>query len=345
VLRMFELPSEPTKPEDLVITSITRSQNAGSGRTGAIVITDGTGSFYQSRTLFQMLHDFGRYASIVALSESNAEAKKSLMTRAGRYSGLLDVLTFQDEPTPAFDGADSWLAISPDETTLNAQIDAASAAGVSRIFLLLSAALDDAESIESRLASTGMEYTVMRTGPLVDSPGGSGLKLGALDMPVCEDVPREDVFRFVTEALTLPEASKRAFSLCPSEGVASTLKQMRLCGYERREEVQLLLAGVIREQDADASEMSDEEKEAEAELVLRSEAEVAAEREEELKMLLEKARQRGVETQARLEFEEAEKAAKRKEMEKYYKAPPDTDGGADDTPVEIPDTPPAPPSE
>jgi len=32
VLRMFELPSEPTKPEDLVITSITRSQNAGSGR-------------------------------------------------------------------------------------------------------------------------------------------------------------------------------------------------------------------------------------------------------------------------------------------------------------------------
>ena len=32
VLRMFELPGKPTEPDDLVITSITRSRDSGSGR-------------------------------------------------------------------------------------------------------------------------------------------------------------------------------------------------------------------------------------------------------------------------------------------------------------------------
>jgi len=338
---MFE--SKPTDEDPLSITSVTRSREALTKRAGSVVVTDGSGSFYASRQMFQMLHDFGRYESIVASSASTADAKKMLISRTGRYSGLLDVLTFHEdaEPTAAFAGADSWLAISPDETSLAAQVDAAVAAGVRRIFLLLSAAAENGAALEEKLAASDVKYTVMRTGPLVAGPGGEGLKLGELDMPVCEDVPRDDVFRFAVEALTLSEADGRVFSLCPAPGVTSTLKEMRLCGYDRREEIQLLLQGTVREPEAAAEPSAAESAEA-AEMVMRSEAEVAAERAEELEKLLARARQRGVETQERMVFEEAEKAARRKEQEKYYSKPDGDDDGPTDTPDEISDAPPAP---
>ena len=167
-------------------------------------------------------------------------------------------------------------------------------------------------------------------------------------MMTCWQVPKEDVFRFVTEALTLPEATGRTFSLCPSANTAGKLKEMRLCGYERRDEVKALLGGMVMDEEAEAAAaapVTAEEAEEREALVLRSEAEVAAEREAELQMLLQRARQRGVEVQQKLKYEEEEKAAKRKEAEQYYKAPktPGEEGGPLDGPVDIPDTPPKAP--
>ena len=106
---------------------------------------------------------------------------------------------------------------------------------------------------------------------------------------------------------------------------------MRLCGYERRDEVQVLLKGGLPDSEVIASEEAAAEEE-KTELVLRSEAEIAEERAEELKALLARAKQRGIETQQKLAYEEAERLAFRKEQEKYYKAP-----SSDDTP----DSPPA----
>ena len=390
---MNAMPEESAAADDVLITTVTRSREVRLGREGSVVVTDGSGSFYGSRTIFNMLYDFGNFASITAYSEDTANAKKMLISRQTRYSGLIDVLEFvEGAPAGGAFSSDVWLAIDPDEAALPMQLTAAAAAGVKRVFLLLSDALADAAALDTQLAASGLEYTVMRTGPLVAGPGGSGLKLAELDMPVCDEVPREgkrtrttpstlnararfflhpffshfhppfqlytDVFRFVTEAITLPEANKRSFSLCPSPGVESTLKQMRLAGYERREEVQLLLQGVVKEQDAAPAE-DEEMTEEQQELVLRSEAEVAAEREDELKMLLARAKQRGIETQERLAFEEKEKAAKREEMAKYYSTPGDdsetpgprgegssdaapVEGGEEeDKPEEKPDAPPA----
>jgi len=330
------------------LVPVTRSREVGSDRTGSIVVTDGSGSFYQSRSVFNMLNDFGRYKSIVACSDSVVDAKKMLISRQGRYSGLLDVLSFHEgAPATAFANIETWLAINPDEAALKEQIDAAAAAGVRRIFLLVSDALTDAVAIDAQLKASSMAYTVMRTGPLIASQAeGTALKISDLEMPVCEDVPRDDVFRFVTEALSLEEAHARGFSLCPTEneGVVSTLKQMRMVGYDRRDEIQFLLSGKVAET-FDAAEVSEEEAKVQEELVLRSEAELAAEREEELKMLLGRARQRGIDTQERLAFEEKEKLAHRKEQEKYYKAPLPEDGKptasgdegpADDTPEKPP---------
>lgn len=322
--------------------SITRSQESKmreAKTAGRIMVTDGSGSFYSSRTMIQTLHDFGSFTEISAFGVSIAESKKMLLTRQSRYSGLNDVLTFEEgEVTTAFSGAAAWLAINANEAELPAQIAAATAAGISRIFLLLSSSLDDMPSVEALLAASGAEYTLMRTGTLVEDTSAGGLKLDDIEMPVCEDVSKEDVFRFVTEALTLPEASARSFSLCPSTATVDSLKQVRYAGYERREEVQMLLSGLIKEQGA--TEPTAEEAAEKEEAVMRSSAEVEAEREGELKMLLERARKRGEETQARLQFEAIEKEKQRQEMATYYQSPSAADEGEGGGDASSPDSPP-----
>ena len=345
-VRLFD---EPAKPADFSLaSSVTRSREVGLGRTGSIVVTDASGSFQQSRGVFNTLYDFGGYASITASSTSTAEAKKMLISRKTRYSGLIDVLSFEEAATPSFEGADSWLALNVDQATIGAQIDAAAAAGVKRAFFLCSTLITSWEPLEEKLKAAGMTFTMMRIGELAEAAeAGAGLKLGALDLPVCEAVAKDDVFRFVTEALSLDEASDKAFSLCPSEGTAPALKQMRLCGYERRDEVKAILSGVVPDDDATAAaaDLSPAEQEEQAELVMRSEAEVAAEREEELKALLERARKRGEELAEKRRFEEEEKLVWRKEQERYYSTQDRKDknggdaGDDDDTPT-IPDAPP-----
>jgi hypothetical protein len=319
---------------------VTRSREAGTERSGALVVTEGTGELYQSRAIFDVLHDVGRYASISVLSASAASARKSLLSRTARYSGLVDVLKFfegaqEDALVAAMSGADAWLALNADEASFPIQLAAAKRAGVARVFALFTSggptsALGDAGALEAALAESGLVYTVMRTGTLVDAGVGGGLILDAVDVPVCDDVPREDVFRFVSEALSLEAAEGRLFSLCPSSRTGDALREMRRAGYERREEVEALLKGLVVEApdpEAAPAEATPEEAAAAAE----SAAEAEAKREAEVKELLERARQRGVATQARLKFEAEEAEAHRKEQEKYYSAPQD--------PV-VPDAPP-----
>jgi len=323
---MFEEGS--AKPEFELRPAITKSGSVTPREGPSVIVTEGNDKFYENRNMIQMLHDFGAHSAISVYGESADAAKKALLSRQARYSGLLDVLdTREGALAEAMSSADFWLAMSADESAIPEQIAAAKQAGIKRAFIVIcadgpSAALSDSEAVEKMLAESGLRYTLMRTGSLVEAAdSGGGLRIGEVDIPVCEDVSKEDVFRFVTEALTLPESEGRLFSLCPSED-SSQLRQMRLAGYGRREEVQALLKGYISDQTAEA------EVAPEPELVMRSEAEVEAERAEELRGLLERARARGEATQKKLKFEEEERAKEREEQQRYYSKPPSDDGAA-----------------
>lgn len=87
-------------------------------------------------------------------------------------------------------------------------------------------------------------------GKLSANGSGGGLKLDDINLALFEEVNKDDVFRFITEALTLPSANARCFSLCPSAD-DSQLKQMRLAGCSRREEVDALLKGLVKETSAE----------------------------------------------------------------------------------------------
>jgi len=327
---------------------------------GSVVVTDGSDSFYNSRAIFQLLHDFGKFKSITASSSSVSDAKKMLLSRQARYSGLVDVLSFTEaDISEAFAKSDTWLAINADEAKLESQLAQAKAAGVKRVFITLSAdgptpSLSNPEAMRSTLEASGLEFTVLRTGKVVPTSGGGGLKIAEIDAESCEDVPREDVYRFITECLTLPEANGRLFSLLPSAD-DSQFREMRQAGCDRREEAQALLAGVIVEKvpeeapTAKQIEISEEE-------ARKSKIESDAEAEEEVKMLLEKARARGIENEKKRKEEEAALAAKRAERAQYYIAPKEGEeeeegkkvegekkDDDDDAPPPPPPSPPSPP--
>merc|ERR1740130_2177570 len=142
---------------------------------------------------------------------------KLLTTRSARYSGLSGVLQYSEGEMCADGAGDGMDAVSSADAWL--AINAAEAAGVTRVFLLITDDGTTSPALEEQLKQAGMVYTVMRTGALVDDgASGGGLAVGAVEQPVCGEVSKEDVFRFVTEALTMPEASGKVFSLSPSEG-------------------------------------------------------------------------------------------------------------------------------
>ena len=325
------------------------------------LITDGTDSFFGSRTIFQFMHDFGDYSSLIAFSSSIVDAKKLCISRQARYSGLIDVLQFAEggsaELAKAFQGVNTWVAVNADEKELPAQLAAASAAGVQRIFVHLSAA-DSAPGDVAALktaAESGARCTIMRTGALTKSGTGGGLLLGDIEQPACDEVPIDDAFRFIVEALAIPEAAVRdaralahdthflshlaepravsvrvrvrlqgrIFSLCPSVDDYQ-LKQMRMAGCTRREETEALLKGIIVEKSPEARA---EEAAAPAAAAAAAEddglsdEEKAAKAEEEVKMLLARAREKGVENQKRRAEEEAAKAKAREERLAMFKMP------------------------
>lgn len=285
-------------------------------RTGKVVVTAPEKELYVSRDIFQQLHDFGgNYGTIVQHGPSVAAAKKLLLSRNARYSGLLDVLQFSEGPlAEAMAGADSWLAVNVDVASLPEQLAAAKAAGVKRAFFLsyapkgASAAPEGPD--EAALASAGLEYSVMRTGPLVDARGAAvGLKLDEAGAAAGAAVGRDDVFRFAVEALTLPSAANRAWSLLPGDTNAA-LKEMRQSGCSRRDEVEALLSGKVVEAQKPV-ELTDAELAAKDKADAITDAEQKEAQEEEYKRLFAEARKLGEETAARKKYEDEEDTLRR----------------------------------
>jgi len=287
-----------------------------------VLVMDGTGSFYNSRTMFEKLHEHSRVTLMPFGSDVN-DAKKMLLSRQTRYNGLYDSLDFRAGGAPelaaALADAEALLILNADAATVGDQVRAAVGAGVKRVVvhvLATDAPAVDTAALESELAKGGVAYTIMRTGVLNPKSQGSGLQVSALDLPTCGEISREDAFRFLTEALTLEEASNRAFSLCTSERTEASLKGMRIAGRTRREEVAALLRGEVEERDPD------ETRDQATVMTTARPQQTDEERREELASIFAKAKKDAEINKKRMEYEEEEKKMKRAEMEKLYGARP-----------------------
>jgi hypothetical protein len=198
-------------------------RTASATMAGNVVVTDGTGSFYGSRSMFQTLFDYGEYDKITAFSSSTADAKKMCISRQARYSGLIDVLEFAEGGDAELQGvlgdAAAWVVVNGDAATLPAQLSAAQSAGVSRVFVHLCAESSDALPDTAALATAAgsLDYSFLVTGKLGKVGAGGGLQMGEASEAACTEVSIDDTFRVIVESLTIPEASKRALSLRASK--------------------------------------------------------------------------------------------------------------------------------
>ena len=183
---------------------------------------------------------------------------------------------------------------------------AAKIAGVKRVLLLFTAdgpeaTPSDISALKSSLESSGLVFSVVRTGKLVSKGTGGGLLCGEV-ADECADVPKEDIFRFVTEALTLEAAETRLVSLLPTAD-DTQFREMRRAGCDRREEAEALLKGVIKEKSADEVAAEEEAAAAKKKSETKTDKPEKETTPEELQMLLERARKAGEENKKRMEEE------------------------------------------
>ncbi|CAM9670463.1 unnamed protein product [Phaeothamnion confervicola] len=219
--------------------------------------------------VFDVLHAQGVWTKIVAFSPETAFAKKRLISRKSRYSGLLDVVEF-DEGDRAdttvmeekLKGCDAWLAFNCPSEALAASLDAAAAAGVKTVVMTTAATAEEvaASGVAEKLESAGLRYTLIRTGAVVEGKEGGPISIrdAGEALPI-EEIARDELVRLAAEAFVLDGMTKKAMSIGTGDAVAAEyLKTLREKGLARRAEIEAVVSGGLK----DFYKQKDDEEEA-----------------------------------------------------------------------------------
>jgi len=225
----------------------------------------------EDQFMFDMLNgEHMGFAKIVAHCPDTSKAKKRLISRSARYTGLLDKLDFcegEKVTMENLEGVNTWLACvdgSMDAIKEVADL-AAKASSLQSIGILVENAnqwsKEDHESVVAALEAatkaardSGMEalsYTLCAFGELGDHPDGKEVYMfeqfasenGTL--PVQSSFSRQDSYRVLTELLQLDSGKNQAltFSEVHSEDAIwyKLVKGLRKAGFDRPQEMDYLV--------------------------------------------------------------------------------------------------------
>ena len=219
--------------------------------------------------IFDLLNDEEsafKFQKIVAFVDDVSFAKKRLLSRSARYTGLLDKLDFSEASSPGslptseqLEGVKSWVLYLDEGDMLATVKEAASIASqvssVENVAILLTNALDldaaDCEAAVQSLKDAGKQYTLVAVGKLEDHDEGKvpyqykdfGSAEGVL--PSDAIFSRGEALRMITECLQLECGVNKAFSFSEvddADAVEATLiKGLREAGYARPQEIDHML--------------------------------------------------------------------------------------------------------
>jgi len=206
------------------------------------------------------------FETIVAFVDDIAFAKKRLLSRSARYSGLLDKLDFVEAgvpgglPSPSqLEGVKSWVAVFDADDLVNNVNDVTAVVKqtgtVENIAILAANAANldstDEKQIVESLKACGAKYTMVAVGELQDIPEGtdpySFYEMGSSENTIPEDATfsRDEAMRMITECLQLEAGVNRALSFSKVNDVNATeaklIKGLREAGYARPQEVDHML--------------------------------------------------------------------------------------------------------
>jgi hypothetical protein len=216
------------------------------------------------------------FKRIVAFVDDEKFAKKRLLSRSARYTGLLDKLDFVEAsaagalPTrEQLDGVKSWIAfLEAGDLIEDVKAVAAlakDATSVENVSILLTNAFGlDAEASEGAveaLKSSGKEFTLVAVGKLEDHDEGKipyqFKHFGSVDgvLPADAIFSRNEAMRMISETLQLSAGAGKALSFTEVYDVNATeaklIKGLREAGYSRPQEIDHMLRdGVVVRSDS-----------------------------------------------------------------------------------------------
>lgn len=217
--------------------------------------------------VFDLLHRgeaFG-FDRIECFCDDAALTKKLMSSRSARNSGLLDMLSIIQSPSPGADpsashlyGVSTWVARVPASADRVRRIASAAAeGGVENLAVLVegAATAEDLADMEAALAAASedgalFDYSLLHAHRLVDGAEGGGYRIAnATDAPEPGDaesvVHRDEACRLITELLSLDFSKGRAIKakmVDVNDPGAIWLRALRNRGYSRPQELEALLS-------------------------------------------------------------------------------------------------------
>ena len=249
---------------------------------GALVVTGLVGERNDQFLLDLLNHQESafEFETIRLLVPDAGKAKKQLLSRSARYTGLLDKLecvsssSSSDSDTDLvlptaeqLEGVSTWLAVVDhkvtDGPTACATIAALAKAtdGLSNVAILVTnavqletaacqTAVDALNDSSSSSDDDGLSYTVVAVGPTHDGPeGGECYQYEPLtEAPALSDTAvfgREEAYRIISELLQLECGVNKALAFAEVYNVNATetklIKGLREAGYDRMQEIDHML--------------------------------------------------------------------------------------------------------
>ncbi len=206
-----------------------------------------------------------RFEKIVAFVDDSKFAKKRLISRSARYTGLLDKLDFvQSESEGALptleqlEGIKSWVVNAGSDISLLAKVaDLVKSSSVENVSVLIT----DAQTLTDPAASMdavkefdlgeGKSFSIVAVGAITETPEGAvpyqikefGTEEGLL--PTNATYSRDESLRAVTECLGLVSGCNKALTFAEVSNVNQTeyklVKGLREGGYTRPQEFDHML--------------------------------------------------------------------------------------------------------
>lgn len=215
-------------------------------------------------TIFGFLNDEEapfKFSKIAAFVDDVAFAKKRLISRKSRYSGLLDKLDFAEASEPGalptasqLEGVKSWVVnIGSHVDKISQVAELVKTSSVENVALLVT----DGQSVDtpkmkeavSALQACGKTFTVVAVGSITESPEGQiPYKLTYADditsdtlVPSNATYSRDESLRILSECLSLQSTSNKAIIFEEVKDVNATeyklIKGLREGGYTRPQEL------------------------------------------------------------------------------------------------------------
>lgn len=218
------------------------------------------------QTIFDLLNDEESafdFSSIVAFVDDAKFAKKRLISRSARYTGLLDKLDFEEAESPGalptvsqLEGAKSWVADAQGDVGKVIEIVniAQQVSSLKNVNILLANAQDMQDVAEAKKAVAALEamddskaYSLVVVGAITEDPAGRspyqirdfGTEEGLLFANATYS--RDESLRMLTDCFALQSSASKAFVLSEVHNVNQTeaklIRGLREGGYSRPQEL------------------------------------------------------------------------------------------------------------